>query len=56
MYLQQEPAGVKYEGYQMIEGGLLTYRNRFYIPVCDNLKRFIMDEIHQRPYSGHPRY
>jgi hypothetical protein len=29
MYLQQGPAGEKYEGYQMTEGGLLTYRSSF---------------------------
>jgi hypothetical protein len=56
MYLQQEPAEVKYEVYQMTEGGFLTYRNRFYISTCDDLKRFIMDELHKRPYSGHPGY
>ena len=55
-YLQQEPTRIKYGGYQMMEGGLLTYRNRLYIPNCDDLKRFIMDEIHKRPYIGHPRY
>jgi hypothetical protein len=56
MYLQQEPSRVKYEGYQKIEGGLLTYKSRFYILYCDNLKRFIMDELRKRPYSGHPGY
>ena len=56
MYLQQEPTGVKYEGYQMSEGGLLTYRSRFYIPDCEDLKRFILDELHKRPHSGHPGY
>jgi hypothetical protein len=40
----------------MTEGGLLTYRDRLYIPNCDDLKRFIMDELHKRPYTGHPRY
>jgi hypothetical protein len=55
-YLEQEPTGIKYEGYQMIDGGLLTYRNRLYIPYCDDLKRFIMDELHKIPYTGHPRY
>ena len=34
-YLEQEPIGIKYEGYQMIDGGLLTYKNRLYIPECD---------------------
>ena len=55
LYLQQEPAGEKYEGYQMTEGGLLTYKDRLYIPNCDDLKRFIMDEL-KRPYTGHPGY
>ena len=56
LYLQQEPAGDKYEGYQMTEGVLLTYRDRLYIPNCDDLKRFILDELHKRPYTGHPGY
>jgi hypothetical protein len=47
---------MKYEGYQMLEEGLLTYRNRLYIPNCDDLKRFIIDELHKRPYTGHPGY
>jgi hypothetical protein len=55
-YLEQEPTKIKYEGYQMIDGGLLTYKNRLYIPDCDDLKRFIMDELHKIPYTGHPGY
>jgi hypothetical protein len=51
-YLKQEPTGIKYEGYHMIDGGLLTYKNRLYIPDCDDLKRFIMDELP----LGHPGY
>jgi hypothetical protein len=43
LYLRQEPTGLKYEGYQMLEEGLLTYRNRLYIRNCDDLKRFIID-------------
>jgi len=30
LYLQQEPVGEKYEGYQTTEGGLLTYKDRLY--------------------------
>jgi hypothetical protein len=56
LYLHQEVAGVKYEGYQTTEGGLLAYRDRLYIPNCDDMKRFIMDELHRRPYTGHPGY
>ena len=40
----------------MEEDGLLTYKNRFYIPNIEDLRRVFMDEIHQDPYSGHPRY
>jgi hypothetical protein len=56
LYLQQEPVGEKYEGFQMTEGGLITYRDRLYIPNCDDLKRFILDELHKRPYTGHLGY
>jgi hypothetical protein len=55
-YLEQEPTGLNYEGYQLLNDGLLTYKVRLYIPNCDDLKRFIMDELHKRPYTGHPGY
>jgi hypothetical protein len=55
-YLRQGPTEIKYEGYHMIDEGLLTYRNRLYIPSCDELKRFIMDELHKRPYTSHLGY
>jgi hypothetical protein len=55
-YLRQEPTGIKYEGYQIVDEGLLTYKNRLYIPNCDDLKRFITDELHKKPYTGHPGY
>jgi hypothetical protein len=47
---------MKYEGYHMFNDVLLTYRGRLYIPNCDNLKRFIMDELHKTPYNGHCGY
>jgi hypothetical protein len=40
----------------MLNDGLLAYKGSFYIPNCDNLKRFIMDELHKIPYTGHPGY
>jgi hypothetical protein len=40
----------------MLNDGMLTYKGRFYIPNCDDLKRFIMDELHKIPYIGHPSY
>jgi hypothetical protein len=55
-YLKKEPTGLKYEGYQMLNDGLLTYKSILYIPNCDDLKRFIMDELQKIPYTGHPSY
>jgi hypothetical protein len=55
-YLKQEPTGLKYEGYQMLNDGLLTYKGKLYIHNCDDLKMFIMDELHKIPYTGHPGY
>ena len=54
--LQQQSIEKRYEGYKLEEDGLLTYKNRIYIPNVADLRRVIMDEIHQAPYSGHPRY
>jgi hypothetical protein len=55
-YLKKEPTGLKYEGYQMLDDDLLTYKGRLYIPNCNDLKRFIMDELHTIPYTSHPGY
>ena len=40
----------------MEEDGLLTYKSEIYIPKVAYLRRIVMDEIHQAPYSGHPGY
>ena len=40
----------------MEEDGLLTYKGRIYIPDVADLRRIVMDEIHQAPYFGHPGY
>jgi hypothetical protein len=53
-YLKKEPRGLKYEGYHMFNYGLLTYKGILYILNCDELKRFIMDELHKIPYTGYP--
>jgi hypothetical protein len=55
-YLKKEPTRLKYKGYQMLTDGLLTYKGRLYIMNCDDLKRFIMDELQKIPYIGHPGY
>jgi hypothetical protein len=35
-YLEQEPTGMKYEGYQLLNDGLLTYKGKLYILNCDD--------------------
>jgi len=47
---------MKYKGYRLLNDGLLTYKDRLYIPNFDDLKRFMMDGIHKIPYNGHPGY
>ena len=54
--LQQQSIEKRYEGYKFEEGGILTYKGRIYIPDVAYLRRVVMDEIHQAPYSGHPGY
>ena len=54
--LQQQSIEKKYEGYKLEEDGILTYKGRIYIPNVAELRRVVMDEIHQAPYSGHLGY
>ena len=53
--LQQQSLEKRYEGYKL-EEGLITYKNRIYIPNVAYLRRMVMDEIQQDPYSGHSGY
>ena len=54
--LQQQSLEKRYEGYKLEEDGLLTFKGRIYIPNVAYLRRIVMDEIHQAPYSGHIGY
>ena len=54
--LRQQSLEKRCEGYKLEEDGLLTYKNGIYIPNVAELRRVVMDEIHQAPYSGHPGY
>ena len=54
--LQQQSLEKRYEGYKLEGDGILTYKGRIYIPDVADLRRVVMDEIHQAPYSGHPGY
>ena len=54
--LQHQSLEKRYEGYNLEEDGLLTYKSRIYIPKVADLRKVVMDEIHQTPYSGHLGY
>ena len=54
--LQQQILERKYDGYKLEEDGLLTYKNKIYISNVAYLRSFVMDEIHQDPYSSHLGY
>ena len=54
--LQQQSLEKRSEGYKLEEDGILTFKDRIYIPNVADLRRIIMDEIHQAPYSSHPLY
>jgi len=34
----------------------MIYKDRLYIPYREELKRLILDEMHKKPYWGHPGY
>ena len=51
--LQQQSLEKRYDGYKLEEDELLTYKNIIYIPNVADLRRVVMDEIQQAPYSGH---
>jgi hypothetical protein len=55
-YLKKDPTWIKYEGYHMLDEDMLTYKKKLHTPSCDELNRFIMDELHKRPYIGHLGY
>ena len=54
--LQQQSLEKKYEGYKLEEYGLLTYKGIIYILNVSDLRKVVVDEIHQAPYSSHPGY
>ena len=54
--LQQQSLEKRYEGYKLEEYGILTYKGIIYILNVVDLRRVVMDEIHQALYSGHPGY
>ena len=45
-----------YSYYSISSEDLLVYKNRLYIPDSAEVKRVILNELHNKPYSRHPGY
>jgi hypothetical protein len=44
---------MRYEGYEQDDVRISIYKNIMYILNSSNLRKNIMDEIHEMPYFGH---
>ena len=42
--------------FSLNQQGLLLHKNRLYIQNIAEINLTVMDELHKRPYSGHPSY
>ena len=38
------------------KNGVLRFKDRIYIPDSAEIKLTILDEVHKKPYSGHPGF
>jgi hypothetical protein len=56
MELQNSTANSDKPDLSIDKKGLLRLKNRLYIPDSAELKSTILDEVHKKPYSGHPGY
>jgi hypothetical protein len=54
--LQQGKMPQKVENYKLETDGILLYKNINYVPNVQDLKLMILNEMHNVPYAGHPRY
>jgi hypothetical protein len=46
----------KVENYKLGADGIIMYKNRIYVANVQDLKLMILNEMHNVPYAGHPRY
>jgi hypothetical protein len=48
--------GIEESDFRFSKSGLIMYKNRLYVPESNEIKLLILDELHKKPYSGHPGY
>ena len=44
----------RFEGFTFDEDGLLRFKNRIYVPPKNELRMFILSEVHRAVYMAHP--
>jgi len=54
--MQQADIQGRYKDYALQDGGILKMRGRVYIPNSGELRKSVLQEMHNVPYAGHPEY
>ena len=54
--LLENPGEDGNDRFRLSKNGLLMCKNRLYIPNSVDLKTIILNELHKKPYFGHPGY
>ena len=54
--VQQADVLERYKDYAFQDGGILTLKGRVYIPNSSELRKSMLQEMHNVPYAGHPGY
>jgi hypothetical protein len=54
--LQQGDVQQNIKEYEIKEDGLLMHKNRIYVPSSRELRNWVLNEMHDAPYVGHPGY
>jgi hypothetical protein len=48
--------GIEESDFRFSKSGLLMYKNKLYVLESNEIKLLILDELHKKPYFGHPGY
>lgn len=54
--LLANPIQGKYANYRIEEYGLILYKGQVYIPHHSDIKKQVLEELHEETYSVHPKY
>ena len=54
--IQQVNVHEMYKDYVLQDGGMLKLKGRVYIPNSSELRKSVLQEMHNAPYAGHPSY